>query len=264
MKQWLHKKPMRPMQKPIPREMELPSGISNQAMLSMLESQGMQTAPRPATGGTPLDEAMRAKFERQFGLPMGDVRVHQNSDEPAKFSAGAYTYGTDVFIRPGQEKLLDHEMTHVAQQKLGQVRPTGVEHGIAVNRSPVLEHSADMGTVPQMAGGATGPVVQCGDDGDIEQAPSASKGRKRSAPSSTNKRPKAKRARIFFNAAELREAPSGLTNDKERMGRVAKDVQFSQITPTALAFCFPESSEKMQKNRQVKQTINPLHSLIRG
>ena len=161
MKQWLHKKPMRPMQKPMPREMELPSGISNQAMLSMLESQGMQTAPRPASGGTPLDEAMRVKFERQFGLPMGDVRVHHNSDEPAKFGAGAYTYGTDVFIRPGQEKLLNHEMTHVAQQELGQVRPTGIEHGMAVNRSPVLEHSADMGTVPQMAGGATGPVVQC-------------------------------------------------------------------------------------------------------
>lgn len=161
MKQWLHKKPMRPMQKPMPREMELPSGISNQAMLSMLESQGMQTAPRPASGGTPLDEAMRVKFERQFGLPMGDVRVHHNSDEPAKFGAGAYTYGTDVFIRPGQEKLLNHEMTHVAQQELGQVRPTGIEHGMAVNRSPVLEHSADMGTVPQMAGGATSPVVQC-------------------------------------------------------------------------------------------------------
>ena len=160
MKQWLHKKPMRPMQKPMPREMELPSGISNQAMLSMLESQGMQTAPRPASGGTPLDEAMRVKFERQFGLPMGDVRVHHNSDEPAKFGAGAYTYGTDVFIRPGQEKLLNHEMTHVAQQELGQVRPTGIEHGMAVNRSPVLEHSADMGTVPQMAGGATSPVVQ--------------------------------------------------------------------------------------------------------
>lgn len=107
-------------------------------------------------------------------------------------------------------------------------------------------------------------MVQCGDDGDIEQAPSASKGRKRSAPSSTNKRPKAKRARIFFNAAELREAPSGLTNDKERMGRVAKDVQFSQITPTALAFCFPESSEKMQKNRPSKADDQSVALLIRG
>ena len=243
---------MRPMQKPMPREMELPSGISNQAMLSMLESQGMQTAPRPASGGTPLDEAMRVKFERQFGLPMGDVRVHHNSDEPDKFGAGAYTYGTDVFIRPGQEKLLNHEMTHVAQQKLGQVRPTGVEHGIAVNRSPVLEHSADMGTVPQMAEGATGPVVQCGDDGDIEQAPSASKGRKRSAPSSTDEGPEAKRARKFFNAAELREAPSGLTNDKERMERAVKDAQFSQITPTHLAFCFRTSSEKKAKESSSK------------
>lgn len=169
MKQWLHKRPMRPMQKPMPREMELPSGISNQAMLSMLESQGMQTAPRPASGGTPLDEAMRVKFERQFGLPMGDVRVHHNSDEPDKFGAGAYTYGTDIFIRPGQEKLLNHEMTHVAQQKLGQVGPTGIEHGMAVNRSPVLEHSADMGTVPQVVGGASGKVVQCGDDDDDKE-----------------------------------------------------------------------------------------------
>ena len=63
------------MQKPMPREMELPSGISNQAMLSMLESQGMQTAPRPASGGTPLDEAMRVKFERQFGLPADSAAI---------------------------------------------------------------------------------------------------------------------------------------------------------------------------------------------
>ena len=141
----------------------IPAGLSNQAMISMLERQQAQTAARPASSGTPLADAMKAKFERQFGLPMDDVRVHRNSDEPAKFDAGAYTYGSDIFIGPGQEDTLEHEMTHVAQQKLGQVRPTGMEHGMAVNRSPALEHSADMGTVPQMAGGATGPVVQCAD-----------------------------------------------------------------------------------------------------
>lgn len=140
----------------------VPAGMSNQAMISMLESQQARQAARPASGGTPLADAMRAKFERQFGLPLDDVRVYHNSAEPAKFDAGAYTYGTDIFIGPGQEELLNHEMTHVAQQKLGQVRPTGMEHGLAVNRSPALEHSADTGAVPQTMGTAAGPVVQCG------------------------------------------------------------------------------------------------------
>ena len=140
----------------------VPAGAGNQAMLSMLEAQGERGEVQPASGGTPLAEAMREKFERHFGLPMDDVRVHRNSDEPAKFDAGAYTYGTDIFIGPGQENLLSHEMTHVAQQKLGQVRPTGMEHGMAVNRSPALEHSADAGSVAQTAGTAAGPVVQYG------------------------------------------------------------------------------------------------------
>ena len=137
------------------------AGVSNQAMISMLESQQERPATRPASGGTPLADAMRAKFERQFGLPMDDVRIHRDSAEPAKFDARAYTYGTDVFIGPGQEELIDHEMTHVAQQKMGQVRPTGMEHGMAVNRSPALEHSADIGAVTQTMGTAAGPVVQC-------------------------------------------------------------------------------------------------------
>ena len=63
MKQWLHKKPMRPMQKPMPREMELPSGISNQAMLSMLESQGIriqaQTRAKPRKMSACLMETIR-------------------------------------------------------------------------------------------------------------------------------------------------------------------------------------------------------------
>ena len=142
----------------------LPAGVGNQAMLAMLESQRAQTTSRPSSGGTPLADAMRAKFERQFGLPMDDVRVHHNSDEPAKFDAGAYTYGTDIFIGPGQEELLNHEMTHVAQQKMGQVRPTGMERGMAVNRSSELEHSADTGAVAQTMGTVAGPVVQCGPD----------------------------------------------------------------------------------------------------
>lgn len=144
----------------------LTAGIGNQAMLAMLGLNGApsgraQAAPRPS-GGEPLNDVMRQKFEQQFGLPMDDVRIHRDSQEPAKFDAGAYTYGSDIFMGPGQENLLDHEMTHVAQQKMGQAQPTGMEHGMAVNRSPALEHSADTGRVSQAMGTAVEPVVQCG------------------------------------------------------------------------------------------------------
>ena len=227
----------------------VPAGAGNQAMLSMLEAQGERGEDRPASGGTPLAEAMRAKFERHFGLPMDDVRVHRNSDEPAKFDAGAYTYCTDIFIGPGQEDLLNHEMTHVAQQKLGQVRPTGMEHGMAVNRSPALEHSADLGTVSQAAGSAAGPVVQCGGDGDIEQASQASKGRKRQAsraskgrkrqaPSPTDVEPAPKKPRTSYIVAELKDDGSGLImSDPLRMGTKGGET-LRKLTTSDLAFCF--------------------------
>ena len=113
-------------------------------------------------GGKALEETMRARMERQFGLPMDDVRVHRNSPKPARFEAGAYTYGSQIYLGPGEEALLPHELTHVVQQKLGQVHPTGREHGLAINRDPVLEHCADTGTVVPTVGSSTGPVVQCG------------------------------------------------------------------------------------------------------
>ena len=143
-----------------PEHMAQPTGAGNQAMLSMLVGQREQPA-RAASGGQPLGDAMRAKFERQFGLPMDQVRVHRNSDEPAKFDAKAYAYGSDIFLGPGYEDSLEHEVTHVVQQMMGLVRPTGMENGMAVNDAPALEHSAEMGVVPQTMGMAAGPVVQC-------------------------------------------------------------------------------------------------------
>ena len=130
----------------------------------MLESQDTPTAPRSASGGTPLGKAMQAKIERQFGLPMGDVRIHHNSDEPAKFDAGAYTYGSDIFLGPGQEDTLEHELTHVAQQKKGLVQPEKIEHGIFVNCDSELERCADEGIVSKTTvtsgSNGLGPVLQ--------------------------------------------------------------------------------------------------------
>ena len=74
---------------------------------------------------TGIPTQMKLDFERRSGLSFDDVRVHYNSDKPAKFDAGAYTYGTDVFIGPGDTGLLRHELNHVVQQMRVRYGPRG-------------------------------------------------------------------------------------------------------------------------------------------
>ncbi|MBD5148521.1 MAG: DUF4157 domain-containing protein [Oscillibacter sp.] len=83
-------------------------------------------------------------LESRSGLSLDDVRVHYHSDEPAKLGALAYTQAAQVYIGPGQEGYLRHELGHVVQQKLGLVRPNErVPGGPALNTEESLERQAD-------------------------------------------------------------------------------------------------------------------------
>lgn len=158
--------------------------ISNQAMLGMLnEPEGdtrfskalrakFETKYKPDTeNGTALSSVEQANYENRFALPMDDVRVYHKSDLPSKFDAGAITYGTDIYIAPGQEELLSHEMTHVAQQKLGQVKPTDIENQLPISRESSLENNADDGLLSNVKGNGTYPVVQCCKEIDESKQP---------------------------------------------------------------------------------------------
>ncbi len=70
-----------------PSDTARPAGVSNQAMLSMLEGMGKRQSIQPAPGGQALADAMRAKLEQQFGLPMGQIRSTGIENEPAGHSA---------------------------------------------------------------------------------------------------------------------------------------------------------------------------------
>ncbi len=101
------------------------------------------TAPvRRGIGGLPL--GLKAGIENISGVAMDDVRVHYNSSRPAQLQALAYTQGSDIHIRPGQERHLPHEAWHVVQQKQGRVRPTMRMKGSAINDSMDLEREADL------------------------------------------------------------------------------------------------------------------------
>lgn len=86
---------------------------------------------------------MKQHFENLSGLSFQDVRIHYRSPEPARRQAYAYTQGNQVYIAPGQEKYLGHELGHVIQQKQGRVKPSQYRQGEAINDSAVLEREAD-------------------------------------------------------------------------------------------------------------------------
>ena len=97
---------------------------------------------RPNLTGIPAQT--KWDLESRSGLSLDDVRVHYHSDEPAKLGALAYTQAAQVYIGPGQEGYLRHELGHVVQQKLGLVRPNErVPGGPALNTEESLERQAD-------------------------------------------------------------------------------------------------------------------------
>lgn len=92
---------------------------------------------------TGIPDALLKQAETKAGISLADVRVHYNASEPAKVDALAYTKGSDVFVGPGQERYLPHELGHVVQQKLGRVKPTTEVNGQPVNDDARLEKEAD-------------------------------------------------------------------------------------------------------------------------
>lgn len=99
---------------------------------------------RTSKNTTGIPDKLKQRFESYSGVSFDGVQVHYNSDKPAQMQALAYTQANQVYIAPGQERHLAHELGHIVQQHRGQVRATETLNGQALNDSPVLEHEADV------------------------------------------------------------------------------------------------------------------------
>ena len=110
------------------------------------ESMQMKNAPvQKKENSTGLPGNLQTGIENLSGMSMEDVKVHRNSDKPAKLQAHAYAQGSDIHLGPGQEKHLPHEAWHVVQQKQGRVKPTMQMKGkVNVNDNEALEKEADV------------------------------------------------------------------------------------------------------------------------
>lgn len=107
------------------------------------EKEGKTGGRRSGVNATGIPDRMKRQFESSSGFSFDDVRVHYNSGLPAAVNAYAYTQGSRVYVGPGQERHLWHELGHVVQQKQGIVRPTGTIKGVLVNTDAGLERGAD-------------------------------------------------------------------------------------------------------------------------
>jgi|GEM_PF-6241934 len=148
-----------PVQKQVKKEEEKPVQKQVKEEEKPVQKQDHQNAQEPvqAKGGahrpsgisegqqeqtTGLPDRLKTSIEALSGIAMDDVKVHYNSPKPAQMRALAYTQGTDIYLAPGQEQHLPHEVWHVVQQKQGRVRPTMQTKGVGVNDNSGLEKEA--------------------------------------------------------------------------------------------------------------------------
>lgn len=93
-------------------------------------------------GNLPLE--LKTAMEAITGENLQRVRVHYNSSEPEKVQAHAYAQGLDIYLAPGQEHHLPHELGHVVQQLKGMVKPTRQLNGLDINDDERLEQHATL------------------------------------------------------------------------------------------------------------------------
>ncbi len=137
-----------PLRSPKARGSETEGG-SEALRASAVRTQETSSAPIQAkeaatANKTGLPDRLKTGIEHLSGYSMDDVKVHYNSDKPARLQAHAYAQGTDIHIAPGQEKHLPHEAWHVVQQMQGRVKPTMQAKGVVINDDRALEREADL------------------------------------------------------------------------------------------------------------------------
>lgn len=117
------------------------SGIPNSVMWNADRSDPQEQGS--STDVTGLEQTMRTRFASHFGAISG-VQIHYNSDLPERVDAEAYTQGDHIYLGPGQERHLPHELGHVVQQRRGGVTANERIGGMAANTDIRLEHEADV------------------------------------------------------------------------------------------------------------------------
>jgi hypothetical protein len=125
-----------------------PTEASGESIAAPHSSRSVDNS-EPGHTGHQLPNPFRQRMESSFRQDFSSVRIHEGPQAPS-IGAVAYTRGTDIHFAPGTyqpesvigQAMLGHELTHVVQQRTGQVPfvPTNALH---INDDPALESEAD-------------------------------------------------------------------------------------------------------------------------
>ena len=129
-------------------------------------------------GGSAMEPGLRSEMEGRLGADFSDVRIHTDSAADASarsVQAHAYTVGSNVVFQRDQfdpsstegKTMLAHELTHVTQQRAGEVDGSPAPGGVRVSDpSDRFERAAVENAERAMSGPAPAPSVQSSAAGD--------------------------------------------------------------------------------------------------
>lgn len=91
-------------------------------------------------GGSGLDSKTRESMESRFGHDFSGVKVHQGpqaADAAKSVQAQAFTVGDNIVLGDGKsqsdERTMAHELTHVVQQRSGDVPGSSIGNGLKLS-----------------------------------------------------------------------------------------------------------------------------------
>jgi hypothetical protein len=180
--------------------LELQRGAGNRGVGRILDQQGGPAGPHASEGllsapGHPLPLAVQGEFERLFGTPLGDVRVHTDraaAESAEAQGAEAYAIGNQVVFgadryaphTTGGRTLLAHELAHVVQQARGAQRGFATPPGAGAERDASAAAGAvAQGSAPQVAV-ATGIGIARSEEDERKKPAAKGKSKKSQAPRS--------------------------------------------------------------------------------
>lgn len=101
---------------------------------------------------TGIPTAMKQHLENASKIHLDDVHVIYNSDKPAKINASSFSQGENIYIGPGYQTDLQHELIHYIQKRTMPISVTHKHDGMSFNTTPLLEKAADHGVIPRYRG----------------------------------------------------------------------------------------------------------------
>ena len=150
--------------------MHLQRSAGNAAMGALVQRKGDEESPVKDVvgkgGGSSLDDGVRRQMESSLGHDFSDVKVHTGStasNAASSVQAQAFTVGNEVVFNEGKynpsspegQRTIAHELTHVVQQRAGDVPGESREGGVKVS---------DPGDWAEQQAEATADAVMSGGD----------------------------------------------------------------------------------------------------